>query len=116
MASLCSYFQLVPVMYQRKLSVKLVLSSIKVVFNFMDFDESWVLKGLTKIIYSFNKHDGTLKNIEHFSQLDDSNIIVLGDFQGALRMVNVRINVEHLKTGYLHKSGCRASRKVHRLL
>nr|KAF6470023.1 5'-nucleotidase, cytosolic IIIA [Molossus molossus] len=80
-------------------------SNIKVVSNFMDFDDNGVLKGFKgDLIHVFNKHDGALKNTEYFNQLkDNSNIILLGDSQGDLRMADGIANVEHiLKIGYLN--------------
>ncbi|XP_032142734.1 cytosolic 5'-nucleotidase 3A isoform X3 [Sapajus apella] len=79
--------------------------NVKVVSNFMDFDETGVLKGFKgELIHVFNKHDGALKNTEYFNQLkDNSNIILLGDSQGDLRMADGVANVEHiLKIGYLN--------------
>ncbi|XP_075414320.1 cytosolic 5'-nucleotidase 3A isoform X2 [Tenrec ecaudatus] len=79
--------------------------NIKVVSNFMDFDENGVLKGFKgELIHVFNKHDGALKNTEYFNQLkDNSNIILLGDSQGDLLMADGVANVEHiLKIGYLN--------------
>ncbi|EHB00095.1 Cytosolic 5'-nucleotidase 3 [Heterocephalus glaber] len=79
--------------------------NVKVVSNFMDFDENGMLKGFKgELIHVFNKHDGALKNTDYFSQLkDNSNIVLLGDSQGDLRMADGVANVEHsLKTGYLN--------------
>ncbi|XP_023044175.1 cytosolic 5'-nucleotidase 3A isoform X5 [Piliocolobus tephrosceles] len=79
--------------------------NVKVVSNFMDFDETGVLKGFKgELIHVFNKHDGALRNTEYFNQLkDNSNIILLGDSQGDLRMADGVANVEHiLKIGYLN--------------
>ncbi|XP_071417493.1 cytosolic 5'-nucleotidase 3A isoform X4 [Pithys albifrons albifrons] len=80
-------------------------SNVKVVSNFMDFDENGVLKGFKgELIHVYNKHDGALKNTEYFKQLkDNSNIILLGDSQGDLSMADGVANVEHiLKIGYLN--------------
>ncbi|KAF6301945.1 5'-nucleotidase, cytosolic IIIA [Rhinolophus ferrumequinum] len=79
--------------------------NVKVVSNFMDFDDNGVLKGFKgELIHVFNKHNGALKNTEYFNQLkDNSNIILLGDSQGDLRMADGVANVEHiLKIGYLN--------------
>ncbi|XP_027795478.1 cytosolic 5'-nucleotidase 3A isoform X2 [Marmota flaviventris] len=79
--------------------------NIKVVSNFMDFDENGILKGFKgELIHVFNKHDGALKNTDYFSQLkDNSNIILLGDSEGDLKMADGVANVEHiLKIGYLN--------------
>ncbi|ELK35177.1 Cytosolic 5'-nucleotidase 3 [Myotis davidii] len=80
-------------------------SNVKVVSNFMDFDDNGMLKGFKgDLIHVFNKHDGALKNTDYFNQLkDNSNIILLGDSQGDLRMADGVANVEHiLKIGYLN--------------
>uniref|UniRef100_A0A8C6Y3C2 5'-nucleotidase n=1 Tax=Naja naja TaxID=35670 RepID=A0A8C6Y3C2_NAJNA len=80
-------------------------SNIKVVSNFMDFDDNGILKGFKgELIHVYNKHDGALKNTEYFKQLkDNSNIILLGDSQGDLTMADGVANVEHiLKIGYLN--------------
>ncbi|XP_074844235.1 cytosolic 5'-nucleotidase 3A isoform X4 [Carettochelys insculpta] len=80
-------------------------SNVKVVSNFMDFDDNGVLKGFKgELIHVYNKHDGALKNTEYFKQLkDNSNIILLGDSQGDLTMADGVANVEHiLKIGYLN--------------
>ncbi|XP_053117605.1 cytosolic 5'-nucleotidase 3A isoform X2 [Hemicordylus capensis] len=79
--------------------------NVKVVSNFMDFDENGILKGFKgELIHVYNKHDGALKNTEYFKQLkDNSNIILLGDSQGDLTMADGVANVEHiLKIGYLN--------------
>ncbi|XP_012949765.2 cytosolic 5'-nucleotidase 3A isoform X2 [Anas platyrhynchos] len=80
-------------------------SNVKVVSNFMDFDENGILRGFKgELIHVYNKHDGALKNTEYFKQLkDNSNIILLGDSQGDLSMADGVANVEHiLKIGYLN--------------
>uniref|UniRef100_A0A8D2J8Z2 5'-nucleotidase n=1 Tax=Varanus komodoensis TaxID=61221 RepID=A0A8D2J8Z2_VARKO len=79
--------------------------NVKVVSNFMDFDDNGILKGFKgELIHVYNKHDGALKNTEYFKQLkDNSNIILLGDSQGDLTMADGVSNVEHiLKIGYLN--------------
>ncbi|XP_001506646.1 cytosolic 5'-nucleotidase 3A isoform X1 [Ornithorhynchus anatinus] len=80
-------------------------SNIKVVSNFMDFDDNGILKGFKgELIHVFNKHDGALKRTEYFKNLkDNSNIILLGDSQGDLTMADGVANVENiLKIGYLN--------------
>ncbi|KAI5174245.1 Cytosolic 5'-Nucleotidase 3A [Manis pentadactyla] len=79
--------------------------NITVVSNFMDFDDNGILKGFKgELIHVYNKHDGALKNTDYFSQLkDNSNIILLGDSQGDIRMAEEVANVEYiLKIGYLN--------------
>ncbi|XP_018612952.1 cytosolic 5'-nucleotidase 3 isoform X2 [Scleropages formosus] len=79
--------------------------NIKVVSNFMDFDESGILKGFKgDLIHVYNKHDGALKNSDYFKQLKDNcNIILLGDSLGDLNMADGVPNVESiLKIGYLN--------------
>ncbi|KAK2493475.1 hypothetical protein MC885_010771 [Smutsia gigantea] len=80
-------------------------TNITVVSNFMDFDDNGILKGFKgELIHVYNKHDGALKNTDYFSQLkDNSNIILLGDSQGDIRMADGVANVEYiLKIGYLN--------------
>ncbi|KAM5274059.1 cytosolic 5'-nucleotidase 3A isoform 2-T2 [Ctenodactylus gundi] len=80
-------------------------SNVKVVSNFMDFDENGLLKGFKgELIHVFNKHDGALRNTDYFQQVKaNSNIILLGDSQGDLHMADGVANVEHiLKIGYLN--------------
>lgn len=79
--------------------------NVKIVSNFMDFDDNGVLKGFKgELIHVFNKHDGALKYTDYFNQLkDNSNVILLGDSQGDLRMADGVANVEYmLKIGYLN--------------
>ncbi|XP_053570406.1 cytosolic 5'-nucleotidase 3A isoform X3 [Bombina bombina] len=81
------------------------LPNIKVISNFMDFDENGVLQGFKgELIHVYNKHDGALRNTEYFNHLkDNSNIILLGDSLGDLTMADGVPNVEHiLKIGYLN--------------
>ncbi|XP_072454976.1 cytosolic 5'-nucleotidase 3A isoform X1 [Notamacropus eugenii] len=80
-------------------------NNIKVVSNFMDFDENGVIKGFKgELIHVFNKHDGALRSTQYFTQLkDNSNIVLLGDSQGDLRMADGVANVDNiLKIGYLN--------------
>ncbi|KAL4657495.1 cytosolic 5'-nucleotidase 3A isoform X1 [Arapaima gigas] len=80
-------------------------SNIKVVSNFMDFDENGILKGFKgDLIHVYNKHDGALRNTEYFKQLKDNcNIILLGDSLGDLSMADGVPNVDSiLKIGYLN--------------
>lgn len=79
--------------------------NVEVVSNVMDFYYNGLLKGFKgEPIHVFNKHDGSLKNTEYFNQLkNNSNIILLGDSQGDLKMADGVANVEHiLKIGYLN--------------
>ncbi|TSN21179.1 Cytosolic 5'-nucleotidase 3A [Bagarius yarrelli] len=81
------------------------LPNVKVVSNFMDFDENGILKGFKgELIHMYNKHDGALRNTEYFKQLkDNSNIILLGDSLGDLNMADGVPNVENLlKIGFLN--------------
>ncbi|XP_039592468.1 cytosolic 5'-nucleotidase 3 isoform X1 [Polypterus senegalus] len=79
--------------------------NIKVVSNFMDFDENGVLRGFKgELIHVYNKHDGALKNTDYFRQLKDNcNIILLGDSLGDLNMADGVTSVENiLKIGFLN--------------
>uniref|UniRef100_A0A9J8B7R7 5'-nucleotidase n=1 Tax=Cyprinus carpio carpio TaxID=630221 RepID=A0A9J8B7R7_CYPCA len=80
-------------------------ANVKVVSNFMDFDDNGVLKGFKgELIHVYNKHDGALRNTEYFKQLkDNGNIILLGDSLGDLNMADGVPNVENiLKIGFLN--------------
>ncbi|KAM4735544.1 cytosolic 5'-nucleotidase 3 isoform 2-T2 [Anableps anableps] len=80
-------------------------SNIKVVSNFMDFDDNGVLRGFKgELIHVYNKHDGALRSTDYFKQLRDySNIILLGDSMGDLTMADGVPNVENiLKIGFLN--------------
>ncbi|XP_058504328.1 cytosolic 5'-nucleotidase 3 isoform X1 [Solea solea] len=79
--------------------------NIKVVSNFMDFDDHGVVKGFKgELIHVFNKHDGALRNTEYFKQLKECcNIILMGDSLGDLSMADGVQNTEHvLKIGFLN--------------
>uniref|UniRef100_A0AAQ5Y615 5'-nucleotidase n=1 Tax=Amphiprion ocellaris TaxID=80972 RepID=A0AAQ5Y615_AMPOC len=80
-------------------------SNVKVVSNFMDFDDNGVLKGFKgELIHVYNKHDGALRNTEYFKQLREyCNIILMGDSLGDLSMADGVPNVENiLKIGFLN--------------
>ncbi|KAJ7985515.1 hypothetical protein DPEC_G00352860 [Dallia pectoralis] len=79
--------------------------NVKVVSNFMDFDENGELRGFKgELIHVFNKHDGALQHTEYFKQLKENcNIVLLGDSLGDLNMADGVPNVENiLKIGYLN--------------
>ncbi|XP_043918936.1 cytosolic 5'-nucleotidase 3A [Protopterus annectens] len=80
-------------------------SNVKVVSNFMDFDENGIMIGFKgDLIHVYNKNDSALKNTCYFNQLkNNSNIILLGDSLGDLSMADGVSNVEHiLKIGFLN--------------
>ncbi|XP_078253727.1 cytosolic 5'-nucleotidase 3 isoform X1 [Rhinoraja longicauda] len=80
-------------------------SNVKVVSNFMDFDEKGVLKGFKgELIHVYNKRDGALRSSEYFDKLKDNcNIILLGDSLGDLNMADGVQNTESiLKIGFLN--------------
>ncbi|KAJ4922907.1 hypothetical protein JOQ06_026198 [Pogonophryne albipinna] len=79
--------------------------NVKVVSNFMDFDENGVLKGFKgELIHVYNKHDSALRNTEYFKQVKEySNIILMGDSLGDLSMADGAPNVENiLKIDFLN--------------
>uniref|UniRef100_A0A667Y9R0 5'-nucleotidase n=1 Tax=Myripristis murdjan TaxID=586833 RepID=A0A667Y9R0_9TELE len=79
--------------------------NIKVVSNFMDFDDNGVLRGFKgELIHVYNKHDGALRNTDYFKQVKDNcNIILMGDSLGDLNMADGVPNVENmLKIGFLN--------------
>ncbi|XP_030225517.1 cytosolic 5'-nucleotidase 3 isoform X2 [Gadus morhua] len=81
------------------------LPNVKVVSNFMDFDDNGILKGFKgELIHVYNKHDGALRNTEYFKQFkDNTNIILMGDSLGDLNMADGVPNRENiLKIGFLN--------------
>ncbi|XP_056261945.1 cytosolic 5'-nucleotidase 3 [Pseudoliparis swirei] len=79
--------------------------NVKVVSNFMDFDENGVLKGFKgELIHVYNKHDGALRNTEYFKQVKAScNVVLMGDSLGDLSMADAVPHVENiLKIGFLN--------------
>ncbi|KAJ0066381.1 hypothetical protein NL108_011748 [Boleophthalmus pectinirostris] len=81
------------------------LPNVKVVSNFMDFDDNGVIRGFKgELIHVYNKHDGALRNTEYFKQLKENcNIILMGDSLGDLSMADGVANVENiLKIGFLN--------------
>ncbi|KAJ1135839.1 hypothetical protein NDU88_002269 [Pleurodeles waltl] len=79
--------------------------NVKVISNYMDFNENGVLIGFKgELIHTFNKDNSVLKDTEHFNQLTNrTNIILLGDTMGDLTMADGVTNAEIiLKIGYLN--------------
>ncbi|MBN3283053.1 5NT3B nucleotidase, partial [Polyodon spathula] len=79
--------------------------NIKVVSNYMDFDENGVLRAFKgELIHTYNKREGALKNSGLFNQQTGSrNIILLGDSMGDLSMADGVENTENiLKIGFLN--------------
>ncbi|XP_077125402.1 cytosolic 5'-nucleotidase 3A isoform X1 [Ranitomeya variabilis] len=78
--------------------------NVKVISNFMDFDENGVIKGFKgELIHVYNKHGDALRRTEYFSHLkENSNIVLLGDSLGDLVMAD-GVSVENiLKIGFLN--------------
>uniref|UniRef100_A0AAV2L1U5 5'-nucleotidase n=1 Tax=Knipowitschia caucasica TaxID=637954 RepID=A0AAV2L1U5_KNICA len=93
------------------------LPNVKVLSNFMDFDDNvgvadvksqlvFVQRGDPRfkgdLIHVYNKHDGALRNSESFQQLKE-NVLLMGDSLGDLNMADGVANVDHiLKIGFLN--------------
>ncbi|KAG7232024.1 hypothetical protein INR49_009973 [Caranx melampygus] len=75
--------------------------NVKVVSNFMDFDDNG-FKG--ELIHVYNKRESALRNTEYFKQQKDySNIVLMGDSLGDLSMADGASSVENiLKIGFLN--------------
>lgn len=83
-----------------------VYSNMKIVSNFMKFDEQNLMSGFEgNIIHTFNKNENAVHKSEYFEQLKArSNIILMGDSLGDLRMADgVEENSVQLKIGYLNE-------------
>ncbi|KAF3846019.1 hypothetical protein F7725_003097 [Dissostichus mawsoni] len=75
-------------------------SNVKVFSNYMDFDESGLLKAFKgELIHIYNKREGALLNTGHFQELRTRpNVLLLGDSLGDLTMAD---GVEERKQSYL---------------
>uniref|UniRef100_A0A673BLL6 5'-nucleotidase n=1 Tax=Sphaeramia orbicularis TaxID=375764 RepID=A0A673BLL6_9TELE len=80
-------------------------SNVKVFSNYMDFDESGVLKAFKgELIHIYNKREGALLNTGHFQELRTRpNVLLLGDSLGDLTMADGVQDMENiLKIGFLN--------------
>ncbi|KAG8446682.1 hypothetical protein GDO86_014221 [Hymenochirus boettgeri] len=83
----------------------LFFPNVKVVSNYMDFDDNGVLIGFKgEMIHTFNKDNSVLRDTEYFKQISErSNVILLGDTVGDLTMADGVTSVENiLKIGFLN--------------
>ncbi|XP_033025505.1 7-methylguanosine phosphate-specific 5'-nucleotidase isoform X2 [Lacerta agilis] len=79
--------------------------NVKVVSNYMDFDDSGVLRGFKEpLIHTYNKNNTVLKDTEYFQQLcSRTNILLLGDSMGDLSMADGVVDMENiLRVGFLN--------------
>lgn len=79
--------------------------NVKVISNYMDFDESGVLQAFKgELIHIYNKREGALLNTEHFKELQSRcNVLLLGDSLGDLNMADGVVDLQStLKIGYLN--------------
>ncbi|KAM9780203.1 cytosolic 5'-nucleotidase 3-like [Neosynchiropus ocellatus] len=79
--------------------------NVKVFSNYMDFDDSGVLKAFKgELIHIYNKREGALLNTEHFQELRTRpNVLLMGDSLGDLNMADGVKDIENiLKIGYLN--------------
>ncbi|XP_071401597.1 cytosolic 5'-nucleotidase 3 [Centroberyx affinis] len=79
--------------------------NVKVFSNYMDFDETGVLKAFKgELIHIYNKREGALLNTGHFQELRARpNVVLLGDSLGDLTMADGVQDMENiLKIGFLN--------------
>lgn len=79
--------------------------NVKVVSNYMDFDETGVLRAFKgELIHIYNKREGALLNTDHFLELRARhNVLLLGDSLGDLTMADGVQDMENiLKIGFLN--------------
>ncbi|KAK9535355.1 hypothetical protein VZT92_007739 [Zoarces viviparus] len=79
--------------------------NVKVISNYMDFDESGVLRAFKgELIHIYNKREGALLNTDHFQELRTrTNVLLLGDSLGDLTMADGVQDMENiLKIGFLN--------------
>uniref|UniRef100_A0A3Q2D611 5'-nucleotidase n=1 Tax=Cyprinodon variegatus TaxID=28743 RepID=A0A3Q2D611_CYPVA len=80
-------------------------SNVKVISNYMDFDESGRLKAFKgELIHIYNKREGALLNTGHFEELRSRpNVLLMGDSLGDLNMADGVQDMKYiLKIGYLN--------------
>ncbi|XP_064598377.1 cytosolic 5'-nucleotidase 3-like [Liolophura sinensis] len=80
-------------------------SNMKIVSNYMEFDEEGVLIGWKgDLIHTFNKNESAIHKSDYFSRLRHrENVILLGDSIGDLRMAEGATDAKHiLKIGFLN--------------
>ncbi|XP_030591690.1 cytosolic 5'-nucleotidase 3-like [Archocentrus centrarchus] len=79
--------------------------NVNVISNYMDFDESGVLKAFKgELIHVYNKKESALLNTGHFQELHTRpNVLLLGDSLGDLNMADgVQDQENILKIGFLN--------------
>ncbi|XP_036889218.1 7-methylguanosine phosphate-specific 5'-nucleotidase isoform X4 [Sturnira hondurensis] len=79
--------------------------NIRIVSNYMDFDEDGFLQGFKgQLIHTYNKNSSVCENSSYFQQLQGkTNILLLGDSMGDLTMADGVPGVENiLKIGFLN--------------
>ncbi|XP_030591583.1 cytosolic 5'-nucleotidase 3-like isoform X1 [Archocentrus centrarchus] len=79
--------------------------NVNVISNYMDFDESGVLKAFKgELIHIYNKREGALLNTGHFQELRTRpNVLLLGDSLGDLNMADGVQDMKNiLKIGFLN--------------
>ncbi|XP_063815911.1 7-methylguanosine phosphate-specific 5'-nucleotidase isoform X2 [Pseudophryne corroboree] len=80
-------------------------SNIKVVSNYMDFDDDGFLTGFKgDLIHTYNKNNTVLRDTEYFQHISNrSHILLLGDTLGDLTMAEGVTNMENiLRIGFLN--------------
>ncbi|XP_028311318.1 cytosolic 5'-nucleotidase 3-like [Gouania willdenowi] len=80
-------------------------SNVNVFSNYMDFDDSGVLKAFKgELIHIYNKREGAMLNTGHFQELRTRpNVLLMGDSLGDLNMADGVQDMENiLKIGYLN--------------
>ncbi|XP_058508556.1 cytosolic 5'-nucleotidase 3-like [Solea solea] len=79
--------------------------NVKVFSNYMDFDESGVLRAFKgELIHVYNKREGAMLNTGHFEELRTRpNVLLMGDSLGDLNMADGVHDMENiLKIGFLN--------------
>ncbi|XP_032806955.1 cytosolic 5'-nucleotidase 3-like isoform X1 [Petromyzon marinus] len=79
--------------------------NVHIVSNYMDFNEEGVLQGFKgELIHTYNKNEGARSNAGYFErQRDCTNVILMGDSMGDVRMADGVPHVENkLTIGFLN--------------
>ncbi|KAM4691513.1 7-methylguanosine phosphate-specific 5'-nucleotidase [Rhinophrynus dorsalis] len=79
--------------------------NIKVVSNYMDFDNNGLMTGFKgELIHTYNKNNSVLRDTEYFQQISHrTNILLMGDTLGDLTMADGVTTVDNiLRIGFLN--------------
>lgn len=98
-------------------SKKKLYKNIHIISNFYKFDKKEFVKGYkTRIIHSFNKNETSIKNTPYYTAINHrKNVILLGDGEGDVNMVEGLNHDVTLKIGFLNHNKSKLLKKYRKL-